>query len=328
MADEADPVLTSPSGSINNPSDSRPYTAPLSYQQKCFWDISQKHPDACYDISIALRLSGRPREEILRRCFEHVVGRHSALRTRITVVDGTPCQLIDPHGRYRLDIKSIARQPGVEIERLREIVDEFLNMPFRLVEGDLLKSQLIVLSPKEHVLLLKIHHIIIDGFSVGILFDELWHSYGALSRLQLPDLPTVSAQYSDYAIWQQETRYSWLESNAKYWKARLADVEPIRIPIDQSPLGHAAAHRNKSLSLLTFEFDERLSAGIYLTARRHGTPPALIVLTAYIALLWRWCNQSEFLIPMHVSGRDNPDNVNTIGRRAVASNGGYRGREL
>ena len=313
MADETDPVLTSANGSIDGPSDSCPYTAPLSYQQKCFWDLSQKHPGACLDISIALRLSGKLHEEILRRCFEHVVDRHSALRTRITVLDGGPCQMIDPPDRYRLDIKSIAPQPGVEIERLREMVDDFFNMSFHLLGGDLFRAQLIVLSKNDHVMLVKIHHIIIDGFSVGILFDELWHCYGAMSRRRLPDLPKVHMQYSDYARWQRQTRQSWLANNAKYWKARLANVEPLKIPIDQSSSDHGAGCPDKNLSLLTFDFDERLSAGIYVAARCHGTPPALIVLSAYVALLSWWCNQNEFLIPMHVSGRDEPENINTIG---------------
>lgn len=269
------------------------------------------------NISIALRCRDDGRKRILRKGFEHVIRRHSALRTRITLVHGAPRQLIDPPGRYNLGIRSISRQ-ALEIEPLRTIVDEFLRTPFDLIEGKLFGSQLIRLSDSENILLINIHHILIDGFSVGIIFDELWHCYATMSRLEPVGFETLIAQYSDYAIWQEETQGAWLEEHAQYWEERLADVPPAQFPIDYCLAGGISACRKTNVALLPFRFNEALTAGIHAAARREGTMPALVVLAAFVALLWRWCDQSEFLVPIHIAGRDIPEYVDrNYGRRII-----------
>ena len=312
MTDAADPILTVSNRHFRDPSDFRPYIAPLSCQQKNFWGLCQTNVGMRLNISIVLRLLGRLNEEILRSSFELVIGRHEALRTRIRIVDGVPRQLIDPPGHYHLETQSIPCPP-LEADRLQPIVDEFLRMPFDLVEGKLFKARLIRLSSGDSILLANIHHIIMDGFSVGILFGELWRYYGAMSRQTLPDIPEPRAQYSDYAIWQEDTRSAWLEEHAQYWKERLYNAKPLQFPVDHRLVSDVALRGKGEVSLLPFRFDESLTAGIYSAARREGTMPALIVLASYVVLLWRWCNQSEFLVIMYIAGRDIPEYVDTIG---------------
>jgi len=312
MIDAIDLTSTQSNTPPEDPSHPCSSTSPLSFQQKHFWSASRKNPDVRLNISIALRLSGRLNEEILRLSFERIVERHSALRTRIALVEGTPRQLIDPPGRYHLDVRSIP-SPPTDVEQIGMMVDEFLRAPFELMEGPIFKSRLLRLSQEENILLVNVHHIVIDGFSVGILFDELWHRYVAMSRQMPFGSSEPCAQYSDYAIWQEETHSAWLQENAQYWRERLASGEPIRFPVDHWLEEDGPPHRKAELLPLPFQFDEALTAGIYSSARRERTMPAMIVLTAYAALLSIWCNQSQFLVQMHVAGRDIPEYVDTIG---------------
>jgi Condensation domain len=293
-------------------SHSSPSTAPLSFQQKHFWSASQKDPDMRLNVSTALRLSGGLNEEILRISLEQLVERHGALRTRITLIGGIPRQLIDPPGPYRLEERSISCSPE-DVEQIGMMVDEFLRAPLNLVEGPILKSRLIRLSQEESILLINIHHIVIDGFSVGILFRELWQRYTAMSHQGSLESIEPCAQYSDYARWQGETHGAWLQEHAGYWRERLASSEPLRFPADPYIERCGPPHDKPELLLLPFQFDEALTAGIYAAARREGTMPAMIVLTAYAALLSTWCNQRRFLVHMHVAGRDIPEYIGTIG---------------
>jgi condensation domain-containing protein len=273
-------------------------STPLSFQQQFHWDNAQRLSDLNLNFPCALLLTGSLDIERLRGSLERVVRRHAALRTRIVVVNGEPRQVVDTPGHFRLEVVSRPQDVTTEVE-------VYLNSPFNLVGGRLLRARLLRLSSRQHILLVCAHHLIMDAFSVHVLANELWHCYATRS----PRLPALPLQYADYARQQRATHPHWLECHGTYWSERLATAVPLRLPTERAiPVDSVT-----SVGTWQLELEGPLVIALHNAARRWQTIPALLMLTAFIAVLSRWSGQEDFVVPLVFAGRDDPDCLELIG---------------
>ena len=271
---------------------------PLSFQQKFHWDNAQRLSDLNLNFPSAVLVTGPLDIERLRESLERVVRRQGALRTRITLVSGEPRQIVDPPGHFRLEVVSRTHDLDTEVEA-------YSNRPFELLGGRLLRARLLRISNRQHILLVCAHHLVMDAFSLRVLSNELWHCYATRS----PRLPVLPIQYADYALRQSNTHGNWLENHGTYWTERLTQAVPLRLPADRD----IRVDPGTSVGTLQIEIEAGLATAIHHAARQWRSMPAMLMLTAFIAVLARWSRQRDFLVPLVFAGRDDPDCLDLIG---------------
>jgi hypothetical protein len=182
---------------------------PLSYAQQRLWFLDQLQPGtAVYNIAVVLRLSGQLNVEVLELSFNELVRRHESLRTTFRTVEGKAIQEIAKKLTLELPLVDLSKLPDGEreAEGLRRASEE-TQRPFDLAQGPLLRAKLLKLEDQEHVLIFTIHHVISDGWSMGLLTNEMTILYASFSRNEPSPLPELSIQYADFAYWQRE----WLQ---------------------------------------------------------------------------------------------------------------------
>jgi hypothetical protein len=226
----------------------------LSFAQQRLWFIDQlEGGTGLYNISNTLRLEGTLVLPALEQSFAAVAQRHESLRTTFAVVDGRPSQVIDPVFAGSLLRVDLSTWPETERDsEARRIACADAVQPFDLTQGPLLRLTLIRLAPRQHALVLTLHHIIADGWSMGLLVQELAQHYAARVRGEAAALPELPVQYADFAHWQQQWLHTSgaLEAQLAYWRQRLADAPAVlELPFDrprpavQSFLGATQAFR-------------------------------------------------------------------------------------
>src|SRR5437879_5839149 len=206
-----------------------------SYSQQRLWFVSQLDPESvAYNIAVALRLSGELDREALQRAVREVVRRHEVLRTRFVTVGGEPLQWIEEEVRAEIVVEDLQEEQEKEAvaRRIEEVEAE---RPFDLVNGPLLRLRLLQLAEQEHELLVTMHHIVSDGWSMGVLVQEVNALYSAYVGGEESPLPELAIQYADYAVWQRQ----WLsgrrlEEQLEYWRRQLAGLMPLELPTDHS----------------------------------------------------------------------------------------------
>ena len=199
-------------------------TAALSYAQSRLWFLDKLLPNSSvYNISSALHIKGHLEHSILEQAFKIVISRHEALRTKFVEIEGGGAQVIEDNVEFSIPIHN---KPGENLEQIKKEIEELCfkiaNKPFNLSSIPLLRVELITINEAEQVLILVMHHIISDGWSMGILAKELMTSYELLKEGKEVKLPELPIQYADYAIWQREwLKGEVLEKQLKYWKEQL-----------------------------------------------------------------------------------------------------------
>jgi amino acid adenylation domain-containing protein len=287
---------------------------PLSHAQERLWFLEQLGlVGAAYNLPWALRVSGELVELALERSFAELIRRHESLRTRYQTRDGVPEQVVDPPGQFKLlraNLDHLA-DPQVREEQLRECMRRERSHRFDLAEGPVLRAMLVKLGVREHVLLITIHHIAADGWSFGVLLDELSQLYSANicgAPSPLPDLPL---QYADYAVWQRQ----WLsgevlERQLEYWKERLGGAPPeLHLPIDR----RRPALESFKGAAIRFELGPEVSRGLQQLARRLGMTLFMVCLAAYQVLIARWSGQYDVVVGSPIAGRRNREVEGLIG---------------
>ncbi|HJT75095.1 MAG TPA: condensation domain-containing protein, partial [Chitinophaga sp.] len=302
---------------------------PLSFAQERLWFIDRLQGSVQYQIPWVLRLTGRPDRAALTGAFVEIVRRHEVLRTLIREKDGVGYQYLVPAEDWELPYTDISVIGGTGA--LQEYIAGWIERPFDLSANMMLRAELIRLSDEEHVLLVMIHHIAFDGWSVSVLVKELAELYRAGHAGRKPVLPAMTLQYADYAIWQRNyMQGEVLNSKLAYWKEQLRDVAPINLPLDfrrsarQSIKGHLVS------GVLSRELrDEllRLSHG-------EGTTLFMTLLTAFKVLLYRYTGQQDICVGTASAGRQYKEIegligffINTIALRSEVS-GNISFREL
>jgi acyl-CoA synthetase (AMP-forming)/AMP-acid ligase II/thioesterase domain-containing protein/acyl carrier protein len=285
---------------------------PLSFAQQRLWFLEQFRPGGtAYNIPIALRLSGPLDVDALRRAFEEVVRRHESLRTTFTLQQGPPLQIIHPPTGWELPVKELPAMPEADCESsVRELATWWARQPFNLEKGPLLRSDLLRLSANSHVLLLNLHHIISDGWSMGVLVRELTALYGAFSEGRPSPLPELSIQYGDFALWQRQ----WMTAEAlrtqlDYWKKRLAGAPALWLPTDK-PRPALPSQRGQCYF---FKLPRTLISTLERLGQQQGATLYMVLLAAFKALLYRWSAQSDLCIGTPIANRTRPQLEPLIG---------------
>ncbi|WP_420129475.1 amino acid adenylation domain-containing protein [Longimicrobium sp.] len=286
---------------------------PLSFAQQRLWFIDQlEGASAAYHLPMNLRLGGELDREALVRALERIVARHEALRTRFPQTDGVPVQRIaaaeeSPFHLAEHDLAAAA-DAGDELRRLMR--DE-AGAPFDLARGPLVRGRLIRLAGDDHVLLITMHHIVSDGWSMGIFTRELSALYTAFTRGEPDPLPPLPVQYPDYAVWQRRrVEGPVLEAQAEYWRETLSGApELLELPADHP----RPARQDFTGASVRVELDEALVAGVAALSRRHGTTPFVTVMAAWATVLSRLSGQDDVVVGTPAAGRGNGQVEGLIG---------------
>jgi hypothetical protein len=241
-----------------------------------------------------------------------VVRRHEVLRTTFSAVDGQPVQVISPAKAISLPVidLSVLEEPGRQSEA-QFLGREEGRRPFDLSRGPLLRILVLRLSANEHVVLLTMHHIVSDGWSMNLLVQEMATLYQAYSRGDESPLPELAVQYADYAAWQREwLQGEVLEEQLRYWREQLAGELPVlELPTD-FPRPLVQSHEG---SVVGFNFSPVITEGLRRLSRRESATMFMTMLAAFSTLLSRYSAQSEVIIGTDIAGRDQFQTESLIG---------------
>ena len=286
---------------------------PLSFAQQRLWLLEQLGRDkATYNIPVAVRFTGSLDVGALERSLNQIVQRHESLRTRFVDVGGEPVQVIEAEASLTLEVRDLSALP----EQAREseawrLMRAGARRSFDVSRGPLLRATLLRLRPEEQVVMLVMHHIISDGWSLGVLVRELVALYEAETKNEPALLPALPVQYVDFAVWQNGWLHGEaLEAQLGYWRRQLAGEIPVlQLPVDR-PRPAVQSFRGASHTLV---LPPSLVASIKTLARTHSATPFMLLLSGFCALLQRYTNQSEFLVGTPVANRTRPELEGLIG---------------
>ncbi|MFZ5893337.1 MAG: non-ribosomal peptide synthase/polyketide synthase [Myxococcota bacterium] len=278
---------------------------PLSFAQQRLWFLWRLEPEsAAYNIATHVRLSGELNYAALQQSFAKLIERHESLRTRFETRAGRAYQVVDAERPFALHINELG---GLAAElreaRARELGEREARTPFDLERDDLMRVKLVKLSISEHLLLVTMHHIISDEWSMNLLIDEFVQLYSQCCRAQGKPaaLPELAIQYADYAVWQRQ----WLESaeserQLAYWKSVLGAEQPkISLPTDrQRPQAQSYAGATLEVTL-----DSELCGCLRRFAQERSLTPFMVLLATYRALLFRYSGQSDVCIGVPIANR-------------------------
>ncbi|MBW3570414.1 MAG: amino acid adenylation domain-containing protein, partial [Gemmatimonadetes bacterium] len=287
---------------------------PLSFSQQRLWVLDRLDPGStAFNLLRPLRLCGVLDVAALERALDALRARHESLRTTFTEgPDGAPVQVIHPFAPTPLPVEDLSALAGGERERVVQArAQEDAATPFDLVAGPLFRARLLRLAADEHVLLLAIHHVVADGWSLGILARELGALYAAF-RTGAPDpLPALPVQYADYALWQREHLVGeTLAKQRAFWRGALAGAPPaLELPTDR-PRPPAERHRGR---VWRDHLEPALASRIRALAQAEGTTPFAVLLAGLRAVLARWSGQEEVAIGAPVAGRTRSEVEGLIG---------------
>ena len=292
---------------------SRDGRLPLSFAQQRLWFLDQYETDrAVYNIPYALRLLGPLEVDRLRESLVRVVHRHEALRTSIAMIEGEPFQVIAATVEVDLPVVDLSDLPEEERDqRARTSAVAEARRPFDLACGPLLRAQLIRLSAQEHLLLLSLHHIIADGWSMGLLLEELKEYYRSLSVGAEARVAELPLHYADYAVWQREwLQGEELDRQAGYWKERLSGAPALlELPTDHP----RPALQSYCGACESMQLSPTLSEGLKALSRREGVTLFMTLVAGFKVLLSRYSGQEDVVVGSSIAGRTRREFEHLIG---------------
>ena len=301
VPEAAQPILRAASGQ----------DSPASFGQEQLWFFDQFHPNSsAYHVPAALRISGSLQPAIIERALTEIVARHEALRTVFTAGQGRPMQRVLPAQPVRLE--------GIDLRASAEAKDEALRLakiearrPFDLTRDLMLRATCYRVGQSEHVLLLVLHHITSDAWSMEVLFEELFQLYSAFSGGKPSPLPPLPIQYADFAAWQRRSMDgATLERELDWWRRELAEAPlQLELPSDR-PRPAVPGHRG---AVHFFDLPEALRGRIATLARQEDATLFMGLLTAFHALVSRYTGQDDVVIGTPVFGRNRAETERLIG---------------
>lgn len=285
---------------------------PLSFAQQRLWFLAQLHPDnPFYNITGAVRLRGDLQLAALEQALQELVSRHEVLRAQFVVKDGASMQAIRSGVEFHLPQEDLSawESEGRDQEALRRL-RAAAQQPYDLQESPLFRALLLRLDRQEHILLLGMHHIVSDGWSVGSLVRELVALYGAFSRGEVSPLPPLAVQYSDFARWQREwLQGEVLEKHLAYWRKKLAGMPAaLKLPADHPRSGiefHAEAK--------TFEISPEISQLLNALGRERCFTPFMVMLAGFKVLLHYHAKEEDVFVGSNVANRSCCETADLIG---------------
>jgi amino acid adenylation domain-containing protein len=284
---------------------------PLSFAQQRLWFLAQLEGEsATYNMPAALRLEGPLDQEALEQSLRELVKRHDSLHTRFPSKQGQPSQEIEPAENWKLTVTDLQGWPQQNSE-VQRLIKENAQHSFDLSNGPLFRCQLLKLGAQLHVLLINMHHIISDGWSIGIFIRESQTLYQAFSQGQASPLPPLPIQYVDFAHWQRQ----WLsgerlERQSAYWKKQLAGAPTLlELPTDH-PRPPIQSFRGAQVN---FTLNTELTESLNRLSQTAGTTLFMTLLSAFATLLSRYTGQTDIVVGSAIANRTNSQIESLIG---------------
>jgi acyl-CoA synthetase (AMP-forming)/AMP-acid ligase II/acyl carrier protein len=311
----ADRIKSQPSASPGTiPPVSRAKAPMASFDQQQFWMLEQMEPGCPYfNIAVAFRLLGPINLEALEHSFAQIIRRHESLRTTFDFADDRLHQIISPSAIFALHKEDVSAPPanGRGAQVLARLVEE-ARRPFDFRKGPLLRASLFKIGAQEHALLLVIHHIISDGWSVGIILNELSAFYNSYLAQTVPALPELPVQFADFAHWQRARLESSEESPdwLKYWGEQLQGSKfSLSLPLD-FPRPKSSSRRGARRSV---RLEKSLYESLKEMSRRQGVTLFVTLLSAFKALLYYYCNQQDIVVIAPTANRELIETMGMVG---------------
>ncbi|WP_392535134.1 non-ribosomal peptide synthase/polyketide synthase [Nostoc sp. C117] len=286
---------------------------PLSYAQQRLWFLDQLEPNsAFYNIPMALRLVGNLNQPALEQSLLEIIHRHEALRTNFITVDGKPSQIIQTQTNWTVSVIDLKYLSTTDREiTSQELARQLVIEPFDLANGALIRTTLLVLSETEHILLVCMHHVVSDGWSMGVFVQELAALYDAYAQAQPSPLTPLPIQYADFAIWQRE----WLQGNVlqnqlTYWQQQLANAPALlSLPTDRP----RPAVQTFAGAYQKFALSAELTGKLTQLSQQQGVTLFMTLLAAFDTLLYRYTGVADILVGSPIANRDRSEIEGLIG---------------
>ena len=301
---------------------SRDQRLPLSYAQQRLWFLEEMGSQAAYNMPAVLEITGKLDLAALQQTLSEIVRRHESLRTTFANEAGTPYQCIQPPTDVALPVVDLQSLSGesqqAEVKRLCEA--EAMH-PFHLQHDLLMRAQVLRLAEERCLLLLTLHHIASDGWSIGVLVKELATLYAAFSQGQPSPLPELAIQYADFALWQRDyLQGEILQQQLAYWQSQLADAPALlQLPTDRP----RPAQQSFQGDLVTSAIEAGLTQRLRQLSQAHGATLYMTLLAAFQILLARYSGQQEVVVGSPIANRHREELepligffVNTLALRA------------
>ncbi|MFN6501577.1 MAG: amino acid adenylation domain-containing protein [Nostoc sp. DedQUE01] len=293
---------------------------PLSFAQQGLWFINQLTPDSpTYNIPIIITFQGCVNLTALQDSLNEIIKRHEALRTSFTVVDGQPVQVINQALPLTLDIEdlrslsqgeSAGRTLRERIQQAQSLAREFAQQPFDLSAQSLVRAKILHLNDKNYQLLVTLHHIIADGWSISLLIKELAALYEAFSLGKSP-LPELPIQYGDFANWQRKSLDGdRIQRLLNYWKQKLSgELTVLQLPTDR-PRSPVQTFNGAQAKLV---FSQTLTKELKNLSRQQGVTLFMTLLAGFKTLLYRYTGQTDILVGSPIANRNRAEIQSLIG---------------
>jgi amino acid adenylation domain-containing protein len=282
---------------------------PMSFSQRALWFLHLQAPDStAYHVSLSARISGRLDVNVLRDALGALVRRHAILRTTYAFIDGLPCQRVADQVSPSLDARTVGDMRDSE---LRALLEADANRPFDLDRGPALRASLYAVSSSNHLILLTMHHIASDGWSLLMLLQELIQLYGELANGAPAELSPIPCGYGDYAIWQEQL-LDGPEGNRlwSYWREKLASPPArLRLAADH-PRPAVQSFRGASVP---FQMAPELTRRIQTIANKERTTGFVVMLACFQAFLYRRGGSEDLLVGTPTFGRSKPEFMRVMG---------------
>lgn len=291
----------------------KPRIFPLSFAQQRLWFIDQMQPgNPNYNILLAIRLQGDLNLAYLEKSFQEIISRHEILRTSFIPIKGEPQQIVYPHLPLKLEIFDIQKlSAAAQEEEINNFIVQEAKKPFDLAQIPLLRVKILQLSTQDFVLVLTMHHIITDAWSIEILVNELLTIYRGFFYQQPVNLPELPIQYADFSVWQRKyLTGEILENHLNYWREKLGNNLPeLKLPTDY-PRPEVATYQGAKKTLV---INQVFSEKIKNVSLQCGSTIFMTLLAAFEILLHYYSQQEEIVIGIDVANRNRAETEKLIG---------------
>jgi amino acid adenylation domain-containing protein len=277
---------------------------PLSFAQQRLWFIEQLAPGTpAYNMPLALRMKGVLNVGALERALSTLVRRHESLRTRFEAVGGQAHQVVQPSVPITFELTNLSGIPAEEhrAKALAIMTADALE-PFNLQTGPVFRAQLVRLAAEDHLLVLCMHHIVSDGWSTGILVAEMGACYDAYVAGVEPELPPLTIQYPDFAVWQRQwMRGAVMDAQRAYWSKRLSGIQPLQLPLDY-PRPPVQQFRG---AIESCRIPVKVCAALRAIGAREGTTLFMTLMASFKALVHRYVGADDVAVGSAIANRNH-----------------------
>jgi amino acid adenylation domain-containing protein len=285
---------------------------PLSFAQQRLWFLDQMEPgNTAFNTVSALRMLGPLDVAAMQRAVADLVRRHEPLRTVFRTAEGAPVQVVLPYLEFRVPLEPVDVPEGERRDVALRVVADETARAFDLARGPIFRARILRLGADDHVLLMSMHHIVVDGWSIGVLYRELCASYAAYAEGREPELPALPIQYADYAVWQRGTlQGAALDEQLKFWTRTLHGAPALLdLPLDR-PRPPVQTHAG---GMVRLRYPPVFGEAMRTVANRLEVTPFMLVLSAFYALLSRWSGQDDVVVGTPTAGRSRRETEGLIG---------------